>query len=517
MEYRHAIWRVLVLRLPSGLLVAGLLLSRVGAAIAETAPPDVSPPSDGGVQRPTIASDGPLVQGPGFSFRAPSGDGWVALSPQSVQRLDPAYRIGYAHTIGPNDRALVAVGSMILPASAEPPEAVLGAVARSRRQTANGSAEGRIQVTSSAAAMTTRSGASCWREDEAAQDRGVPGREGEPFSLVHHRLLCLHPDFAGLLIIADASLRLGPGAAASPVEEAEEAVLGSLAFPSFGRRVTAIPLGKNVQGIAATPGAVWVAVGRDEGGVARIDPATNRVLVILPTGRWPIGIAADATGVWVANTGDDTVSRIDPMTDRVAASIRVGHRPLQIAVGAGAVWVTNSGDGTVARIDAATDAVSTVAGVAAEPAGIAVIGETVYVTDYAGDSITRIDGATAAVTGKMPAGRRSGTILAAGDELWANDPDEHAVLQLYPRDASRAPKTIDTGIGVEPAGLARTGDELWVANAAEGLLTVLDVRDLGQAPRSIPIGRHPFALLAIDGSIWATDVEGGTVLRLDAR
>lgn len=509
-------------------LIAGVLLSvalDAGVAAADVAgtAPDASA-APGGTEMGGPEVGGPEVQGPGFAFRAPQGDGWVELSPQILQRLDPAYRIGYARAVGSDHRALIGLGSMILTPSAESPEDVLKAIAQSRRSTgvdvlgagpAGGGA--RASVISTAAAMTTRGGASCWREDEAAEDRGVPGHEGDVFLLTHHRLLCLHPDFAGLLIIADVSLRLGPGQAAAAGDEAGEAVFQSLTFPSFGRHVTAIPLGRSVHGLAASPGAIWATVGHDDGGVARIDPASNRVIITVPTGRWPVGVAADAAGVWVANTGDDTVSRIDPATDRVVATIRVGHRPLQVALGAGAVWVSNSGDGSVSRIDPATNAASPLAGIAAMPSGIAVAGQVVLVADYDGDRIARIDAGTGGILDRLPAGQRSSMILTTGDEVWTNDPGDRAVLRLYPGESSRPPDKISAGIGVEPAGLARDGSELWVANSAEGLLAIVDLRDPSRPARAIPVGRRPLALLAAEGAIWAADAEGGTVLRLDAR
>lgn len=466
----------------------------------------------------------PEVQGPGFAFRPPQGDGWVELAPQILQRLDPAYRIGYARSIGPEHRSLVGLGSMILPPSDEPPESLLKAIARSRRPAAGDGAGtepaaggARTTIISSAAALTSRNGATCWRDDEAAQDRGVPGHDGEAFTLTRHRLLCLHPDFAGLLIIADVSLRLAPGQTAASGDEAGEAVLQSLAFPPFARRVTAIPLGRTVWSLAATPGAIWATVGRDDGGVARLDPASNRVVVTVPTGRWPVGIAADAAAVWVANTGDDTVSRIDPATDRVVATIPVGHRPLQVALGAGAVWVSNSGDGSVSRIDPATNAATALPGVAAKPSGIAVAGAAVLVTDYDGGGIVRLDATSGKLLDRLPGGHRSSVVLASGDEVWTNDPGDGAVLRLYPGEANRQPERISAGIGVEPAGLARDGSELWVANSAEGLLTIVDLRDPTAPARAIPVGRRPLALLAAGGVIWATDIDGGSILRLDPR
>ncbi len=502
-------------RLVFRFLFAGLLI--VGSA------PPVRADTDRPPAAPAPATATPTeVQGPGFAFQEPQGEGWTLLSPQALQRLDPVYRVGFALSAGVARRAVIGIGSMTLSQPDEPPETVLKAIAPTRHRAATESVSdqapesARVHVVSSAATMTTRHGATCWREDESAEDRGVPGHEGEVFSLARHRLLCVHPDFAGLLIVADSSLRLGPGETAVG-DDAGEAVLQSLTFPALGRRVTTIPLGRGVQGLAATPGAIWVAAGRDDGGVTRIDPQTNRAVVTIPTGRWPVGVAADAGAVWVANTGDDTVSRIDPATNQVVAKIPVGHRPLQIALGGGSVWVSDSGDGSVSRIDPATNKATAMPGVATMPAGIAVAGDAVFVTDYEGDRITRLDAGTGETLGKIESGRQSNVLLTAGDEVWANDPVGHAVLRFRSGAPDQAPDRITAGIGLQPAGLAREGNDLWVANTAEGMLTIINLQEAGQHFRAIPTGRHPFALLAAAGAIWVSNADDGTVLRLDSR
>ena len=105
-----------------------------------------------------------------------------------------------------------------------------------------------------------------------------------------------------------------------------------------GPRVQAIPLPFVPAGIAASPGAVWVTA-QLEDEVARIDPATNRIVAVVKVGREPLAVAVGAGAVWVANTIDRTVSRIDPATDKVVATIGVRTSPTAIAVGDASVWV----------------------------------------------------------------------------------------------------------------------------------------------------------------------------------
>ena len=84
---------------------------------------------------------------------------------------------------------------------------------------------------------------------------------------------------------------------------------------------------------------MWVT-GQLGNSVARIDPATNKVVDTIPVGREPTGVAVGAGSVWVANTLDRSISRINPATNRVVGNpIRLNVSPKSVTVADGAVWV----------------------------------------------------------------------------------------------------------------------------------------------------------------------------------
>ena len=92
-------------------------------------------------------------------------------------------------------------------------------------------------------------------------------------------------------------------------------------------------------------GAVWVAL-PERGGLARIDPASNRSTVV-PVARCCDGeLAAGERALWVTNALDGTLVRVDPVAGRVVARVLLpratDQRPHQVAVGEGAVWVTSA-------------------------------------------------------------------------------------------------------------------------------------------------------------------------------
>jgi virginiamycin B lyase len=85
--------------------------------------------------------------------------------------------------------------------------------------------------------------------------------------------------------------------------------------------------------------------------LAKIDPATNKVVARIPL---PYGAAAAASGfgaVWVSNPTDGSVVRVDSAADRVTATIKTRAGSRFLAAGEGAVWVLNQSDGSVSKID----------------------------------------------------------------------------------------------------------------------------------------------------------------------
>ena len=127
--------------------------------------------------------------------------------------------------------------------------------------------------------------------------------------------------------------------------------------PETGR-VTRIPVGQRLDGVAASAGAVW-AIGSRSATVARVDPrkgvVTDRVSIAGRAGAdspVPVSIAATSRAVWVLNSNTATVTRIDPRTVSVVTTVPVDvdRAPMDIAATGETAWVAN-GDGSVSRLD----------------------------------------------------------------------------------------------------------------------------------------------------------------------
>src|SRR5580765_8146729 len=87
------------------------------------------------------------------------------------------------------------------------------------------------------------------------------------------------------------------------------------------------------------------------GGVAMIDPGSNRVISRIDVGRQPTVVAAGYGGVWVLNKGEGTVSHLDAHTGKRIATIDTDAAANTLSLGAGGVWFAGPRRGVSAPIE----------------------------------------------------------------------------------------------------------------------------------------------------------------------
>jgi YVTN family beta-propeller protein len=221
-------------------------------------------------------------------------------------------------------------------------------------------------------------------------------------------------------------------------------------------------------GAVQAKGALWVAL-YGQGQVAKVDPATNKVLARVKVGPQPITVAAGAGSLWVGNGGATTVSRINPSTRKVVKTIKVGARPYGIAFGAGAVWVSNLLSGSVSRIDPKTNRVVKTIKAGVEPNGLVYAFGAIWVGDRLGNKLLKIDPATNRVAATLD--------LQAPD--WVT-PDESA-LWVSEENGSIAkvdPSTLTVearlAVGQNPLHTSLVGTTLWVPNIDDSTISIID-------------------------------------------
>jgi len=181
--------------------------------------------------------------------------------------------------------------------------------------------------------------------------------------------------------------------------------------------------------VAADEGAVWVVL--HGGVVARVDPSSLRVVARIPVRQGSVAVRAGEGAVWVTNPLNSIVQKIDPATNRVVATATVGPTPRFLAVGEGGVWTLNQADGSVTRLDPATGEVA--ATIPAQVAGgggdITTGGGSVWLRGAA-YLLTEIDPGSNEVATRYGPSSGSGGVIVATDAVWLSAHDVGTVWRL---------------------------------------------------------------------------------------
>ena len=231
----------------------------------------------------------------------------------------------------------------------------------------------------------------------------------------------------------------------------------------------------------------------------------------------PTSIAGDARSVWAADTAAQGLARIDPATNRVVQRVDLGAPPFAIALGYGSLWVTSyfHDPHEVLRVDPVAGRV--VDAITDLPfdggTGIAIGAGAVWVTCTYARSVARIDPATDRVTATIPTERYPLAVNAGRSGVWVRNEESSSVSHLDP-GTNRVTATVR---GISPP-VGRPGDDamalgpegLWVTGVQ--LLLVDPVRNRVKAK----IDLSGNGISEGFGSLWMTSIVG-TVQRIDPR
>jgi streptogramin lyase len=274
--------------------------------------------------------------------------------------------------------------------------------------------------------------------------------------------------------------------------------------------------------VGVVDGLVWV-----DGGDAtayRVDPQSNRVTGSL---RLPAGsrLAAVARGsLWLANEAAGTVSQADPRTGRTLRTVSVGsvavgpdphEERFRVAVDGSTVWVARLHTNVV-RLDWAAGKVAgrfTIGLPGSSSYDVIAAGSGVALTHGETNDADQLDPRTGAATAIRLGGAPAGAAFGAGS-FWVSaqnstlariDPASRRVVATIRLDADHLPGAVVAGDGA-----------VWVF-AGGRLLQRIDpvssqvVHTLAVGPDGVDSGR-----LAVGaGSVWLSDAEAGTLIRID--
>jgi len=307
------------------------------------------------------------------------------------------------------------------------------------------------------------------------------------------------------LVAGVAAAALALSAAAAGGEPVRAAPTGELGL----RVISTIDVGGAPSSLVVSGGAVWVSLGMD--GIARIDPATSKVVARIRPGGAVVALAAGFGSIWALDLFGDRLLRIDPATNEVERATKVGGLPTGVTVGHGSVWVANQLDTTVSRVSPQTGRVLSTTRLGSGtlwPGAIAAGVEGVWVVTAGGNEVSRIDPRTTAVDIRLPV--RGGRSLAvARGSLWVGLANDERLLRIDRAGMAvvGVPGHRANGYGPELAG----GASLWLALPGR----VARVAPAGGLRLRLPDRSHVSAIVVTD-DVWVAEQDAERVLRLAA-
>lgn len=241
--------------------------------------------------------------------------------------------------------------------------------------------------------------------------------------------------------------------------------------------VTPVSLGSGdeLDGLAATPAAVWVA-DFDGASVLRLDPANGKAL-----GSTAVGTASDVLPVdgtiWVTNHHEGSVTRIDARTGKAIGTVVIGQAgtngPQQMARGAGSVWIGEGNTGEVIRLDPSTGKVAARITMPSDfdpCGGIAATDTAVWITGcHDTPDVVRIDPATNAVVADVGLGGYGADPIVIDGKVWVPVGGAgffHGLVRIDPA-TNRIDRRLPLAALADVEGSAVAGGELWIANAVD--------------------------------------------------
>jgi hypothetical protein len=419
--------------------------------------------------------------------------------------------------LGKTSTAVIDIAGAVVPIASNDPKAITALLLAYMKKGAETEAADHARQTylKSEFSEATVNGAACVRWEAISEDRGVPGHEGEAYTLALHRLVCSDPEFPGYTARVDYSLRLEPGEKRFNPDAAGLAVVNSIAFRKLGYHARLIPVGSQPLALADANGTLWVTYGGKDGRIVPIDPKSNAAGTPIPVGENPRDIVAAGPILWVSLRGGKALAEVDAVRRVVLRTIPLPSGPGTLASGFGALWVTLTEKHTVLRIDPVSGSTIEIANVGQSPFAITCNSEAVFVTDYASDKVYRIDPVANTVTGSQRGGESASFIIADGPWLWVDSQsDEPAVLRLDPARPGADPVRYK-GIDYRPRGLAAWQGKIWVANGAGASVSPLDPNRPDAPVVFDVVGEQPWSLLFAQGSLWVSLPALDAIVRME--
>jgi len=239
------------------------------------------------------------------------------------------------------------------------------------------------------------------------------------------------------------------------------------------------------------------------------------IAAVLMTVVAALAIALFSGGSSAAFTpSPNTVARIDPASGKVVDGAAVDTMPTSIAYGEGSVWVGNFESHTVQPVDPTTNEAGSAIGLDGNPTGIAVGGGSVWVTSSISGQLYQIDPSTNAAR-RIPTDTGVTGVAYGEDAVWVTNGQRDAVLRFDPSAPTDPPQSIQLAEGSQPAGIAVGAGSIWVAESLKGAVVRIDPKTMEVIQTILVLSGQPNKLAFGEGYVWVTNTDDDSLTRID--
>jgi virginiamycin B lyase len=301
------------------------------------------------------------------------------------------------------------------------------------------------------------------------------------------------------------------------VQEAHFAAKTGVQMPGVQHKMSdlapaaTIRVGGDPDWMAVTDDGVWVAIS-SLNRVVHLDAATNQPTLQVGVADPCSGLVADFGSLWVPSCGEHKVIRLDAKTGVRLGVMDAGPGDSEggICSGAGSVWIVGSKQSDLMRIDPELNRV--VAHIHLPPGSMNPVfaNGSVWVSSNTQGTLVRVDPRRNAAVSESPIGP-SPRFLTVGDgAVWALNQGDGTIARV---DAGTGKRTALIRAGIPgPGGEIAFGEGAVWATVFGFPITRIDAKTNevtgqwnGPGGDSIRVGH---------GSIWLTDLKGGTLSRI---
>jgi YVTN family beta-propeller protein len=254
--------------------------------------------------------------------------------------------------------------------------------------------------------------------------------------------------------------------------------------------------------------------------LAIIDPGRNRLVKVIPVGDTPRGLAVGRDFVWVANSAGGTVTQIDRETMKVVRVIGLGAQPNDVVEAYGGLWVVTGFDNHLVHLDPRTggDLGRTLLSNDPNASTHAITAGSNALWVATGDRVVKVDARTGKRTSACCFGGVN-DVVAGGNATWFVD-----VSEIVGRvDSTTLRVTSSTSLGVIPSALTFAFGAVWVTvpdpSGPRVALWRVDSQTM-RVTQTTSVGPINAYLPTLEvgagaGSLWVTDYNAGTVVRVN--